>query len=395
MLDAYRDVLRSRLARRLLLLAAVSAPPREVYPIALVLFARQATGSYAAAGAALSASTVAAALTLPLRGWIVDRAGVHGGVRALAAVRTLGLLALLGASAAHAGTPAVVALAALTGATGAPPVAAALAANGLELALLRGTVGLQTMIDASATILGDVAVGAVAALASPTAVVLLVAALTVALGLAIQLAPDARASAHASSRWPRPPARGLRAIVWTALPFGALLGALDVAVPAFARAQGAVAAAGPIYAALALGMALGALVHGAVRAHAGLRRRYVRQWALAAVAFAPLLLARSIAAIVPLLVLGGLLLGPVMTLSIVLVRELAPGEAATEAMSWVAGGTMAGAAIGGALAGPIVDGLGVDAAIALAVACPAFGWLLARVLFARLPPARADAATAG
>jgi MFS family permease len=376
MLDAYRDVVRSRLARRVLVLTAVSAPPRDAYPIALVLFARQATGSYGAAGVALGASTVAAALTMPLRGWIVDRLGIRTGVPALALARTAGLLGLVLAGRLHVGAPAIVGLATLTGTFGSPPVPTALASQTLELPLLRATLGLQMLLDAATTTAGDLAVGAVALLASPSAVLLLVVALTALQGIVFLSAPGAPTSgAHAHGR-PRAPGRRLRAIAWTALPLGAVLGLLDVIVPAFAREHHAVAAAGPIYAALGLGVALGALADGAVRSDTELWRRYARQWALATVACAPLLLAGSIASFTPLLALVGLLIGPLENSSVLLVRELASGRAVTEAMSWVAAGGLAGVAIGGALAGLTIDALGVGAALALIAACPLIGWAI-------------------
>jgi hypothetical protein len=377
MLDAYRDVVRSRLAQRLLVLAAVSAPPRETYPIALVLFARQATGSYAAAGAALGASTVAAALTLPLRGWIVDRMGVRTGVPALAVVRTAGLLGLLLAGRLHAGAPAIVALAMLVGTVGAPPVPAALASQTLAPTLLPATLGLQTLLDAAATIVGDFAVGAVVALSSAAAVLLLVAGLTVLQGVVFLFAPDGRVAGATPSRRPHVPPQRLRALVWTALPLGVVLGLLDVIVPAFARSQHAVAAAGPIYAALGLGVALGALVYGGMRSQGDRGRGYVRLWAIATLAFAPLPLARSIAGFAPLLVLAGMAFGPLVNASVLLVRELTTGRTVTEGISWVAVGTMLGVAIGGALAGPTIDAYGVDAALVLVAACPAIGWALA------------------
>jgi hypothetical protein len=378
MLDAYRDVVRSRLARRLLVLAAVSAPPRETYPLALVLFARQATGSYAAAGVALGVGTVAAALTLPLRGWIVDRLGVRTGVPALAAVRTAGLLGLVLAGRLHVGAPVIVGLATLVGTFGAPPVPAALASQTLELTLLPATLGLQMLLDAAATILGDFAVGAVAALGSAADVPILVAGLTVLQGVAFRFAPDGRTAGAPVQRRPRAPSRRLRAVVWTAAPLGAVLGLLDVTIPAFARTHHAVAAAGPIYAALSLGVALGALIYGARRWRGALGRRYVGLWAVAALAFAPLLLAGSIASFTPLLVLAGLTFGPLVNVSVLLVRELTAGSSVTEGMSWVGGGSMVGVAIGGALAGPTIDAFGVDAAVALVAACPAVGWAIAR-----------------
>jgi hypothetical protein len=292
-------------------------------------------------------------------------------------VRVAGLLGLLLAGRLHASAPVVVALAALTGASAAPPVPAALASQTLALPLLPATLGLQMLLDAVATVLGDVAIGAVVAIASASDALLLVAGLTVLQGVVFHFAPDGRAAGAAVPRRPRIPTRRLCAVAWTAVPIGAVLGLLDVTVPAFARSHDAVAAAGPIYAALSLGVAVGAVVYGAAHWRGALADRYVWLWAVATLAFAPLLLARSIAGFTVLLARAGLLLGPLLNSSVLLVRELTANQAVTEAMSWVAGGSMVGVAIGGAVAGPTIDALGVNAAVALVAACPAIGWAIA------------------
>ena len=54
----------------------------------------------------------------------------------------------------------------------------------------------------------------------------------------------------------------MRTLIATDLPFGAMFGVLDVAVPAFAKAEGSPAAAGAVFAALAVGSMVGGIVYG-------------------------------------------------------------------------------------------------------------------------------------
>ena len=87
MANNYRAVLARPGALRLLSTALVGRLPQGMSSLAVLLLVRQATGSYAAAGAAVGAGALAAALCGPLLGRLIDRIGRRLVVGPVAAIQ--------------------------------------------------------------------------------------------------------------------------------------------------------------------------------------------------------------------------------------------------------------------------------------------------------------------
>ncbi|MEP6952700.1 MAG: hypothetical protein ABI950_01410 [Solirubrobacteraceae bacterium] len=76
----YAELLRSRGTTRLATSFLTTGLASTMTPVAFVLFAREATGSFATASLVLAAATVGGLLSAPARGRLVDR---YGATRAL------------------------------------------------------------------------------------------------------------------------------------------------------------------------------------------------------------------------------------------------------------------------------------------------------------------------
>ena len=249
------------------------------------------------------------------------------------------------------------------------------------------------MLQEVAFIAGPLVAGALIALGSTTAAVAASAALTLLGGLAFATSPAARARA---AQGPQPRGRlattpGMLTVLLSAAGFGIAFGALDVAFPAHARAEGTTAAAGALLAALAAGIGVGSFLTGLRPPSGAAGRRYPPLCGLAALGLLPLLTLPGLAGTAALAALAGLCIGPATTTQIAILDEVAPPERPAEAFAWLAILYGAGSAAGAALAGQLIEASGPRAAIVAAAAATVAGWVTttarAKTLSApRVPP---------
>jgi MFS family permease len=349
-------------------------------PVSFVLFAHRATGSFASASAVLAASTAGGLLAAPLRGRLVDRIGPSAAILRLVlpAAATDVVFILAGHARAPAGVLVAVALAA--GAVIAPSTAAVrsvwldlLAAD--EEARQAG-YALIGMLQEVAFVAGPLVAGGVLALWSTTAAVAVTAGLTLAGGIAFATSPATRGRAP-QGRQPRAglaTTPGMLTVLMSAAAFGVTFGALDVALPAFARGHGSVAAAGVLLSALAAGIGAGSFLYGLRPPRRAASRRYAPLCGVAALGLLPLISTPGLGVMLALAVVTGLCFAPVTTTQIAVLDEVAPRERAAEAFSWLAILYGAGSAAGAALGGQLVSADGPRAAIVAACAATALAW---------------------
>src|ERR1700761_6044207 len=104
----YRAVLARPGALRLLSTALLGRMPQGMSSLAVLLLVRQATHSYAAAGAAVGAAALASALCGPLLGRLIDRLGRRLVVGPVAVAQGCAYLLLALAAGAHFGAPVLI-----------------------------------------------------------------------------------------------------------------------------------------------------------------------------------------------------------------------------------------------------------------------------------------------
>jgi MFS family permease len=409
-------LLRAPAARRMAASGFVARLREAGTGLAIVLTARQATGSYASAGLAVAAYLLGAAVSRPLHGRLVDRRGP----RALllpSFVNALALAALAVTSEQRAGEDVVLALAVAIGLT-LPAISATLRSSWPRLVgiSLDSAYAFDTVLYELSLVASPALVGLLATAAAPWAGLVLVAVAgmlgTTALVFAVPgpIAPRAEISDAGQSATSTPleaqPSRkapplegdrdgsggggddvaetpvrpgreagrftGERALlsgvvarlVLVACFVGLAEGSLTVIVPAFATVHGGGVRGGLLLSALSIGSLIGATATGAVATRSAWRRRL-------AGASTALTLAFVVLAAVPagpvafgaLLALVGAALAPALTAGFVALQREARAVSLTEAFTWASFAAAGGAAGGQALAGQLIAGLGVRTAL--------------------------------
>jgi MFS family permease len=150
-------------------------------------------------------------------------------------------------------------------------------------------------------------------------------------------------------------AAGMRTVFAVLAAFGAAVGVVQVAVPAFAADRGSAATGGVLLAMLSAGSLAGGFVYGARAWPGSPPTRLAALLAALAAAFALLSVAGSEVVLALLLVACGLLFAPTTVVGSTLLDSVAPAGTVTEAFAAMVMGIVAGMAIGNALGGALVD----------------------------------------
>jgi MFS family permease len=374
--------------------------PIGINALALVLFLRAEGGSFAVAGAAAGALALGAGIGAPIGARLVDRHGVRV-LGFLAGGHATGLAGLLVLGSSGVPPAAILFTAALTGLT-LPPASSVMRALyprllGGEPALVQGAFALDSVLTETIFIVGPLLTALLVALVAPGAALAVSGAAVVAGTLAfIAVLPREERGAAGSDEAPRDllgalRSPGLRTLIGAMLPVGVALGALEVALPAFADHEGRRGLAGVLLAVWSLGSAAGGLAYGARPRRRPLARVHLTVALLLPAFLAPLVLAGSPLAMGLLLVPAGIFIAPLIATRNELAGVVAPAGSANEAYSWPLTALVAGVALGAASGGILIDAAGWRAAVVLAVCTSAAG---AAVALARRRTLRGAAAVA-
>lgn len=385
-LRAYSSLLRPVGAQRLLFTALLGRLPVGIFSLAIVLVVRRQTGSFAQAGAATAAFAIGAGLVAPLQGRLVDRLSQPRVLVPSALINAAALGGLV--AAAESGSPTwVLAVLAAVGGAAVPPLSACMRSQWATLFAddpnTRETAySLETIITELVFIMGPALTTMLVALTSSTGALLTAVALSLigTIGFATaglsrswrgEIAPRTAAGALG--------APGMRTLVLAIVPTGIAFGALEVAMPAFAASQGQrPALAGLLLSAMALGSVAGGLWYGGRNWKRPVVTRFLTLEATFTLGLVPLLLMPdSMLAMGLLMGVAGLALAPSAAAGFLLIDQIAPAGTATEAYTWVVTANVSGSAIGAGLSGLIVHHGDIRTALALAVAGPAVGTVIA------------------
>ena len=170
---------------------------------------------------------------------------------------------------------------------------------------------------------------------------------------------------------------GIRVLVLALALTAIALGALEIAIPAFAEEHATRDDAGWLFALLSVGSLAGGLWYGAREWRLPPHWRFIVVTGVLVAGLALVPLAGSMPVFAVLVTLAGVGLAPSTAAAYSLVGDLAPAGAVTEAYSWQIVGYVAGSAVGAWLAGLLVEHSSVVAALACAPVAAALGLLLA------------------
>ena len=358
--ERYARVLRVPHVAPLLAATVIARLNIGISGLAVVLYLREARGSYAIAGAVAAALAAGIGLGQPLMGRLVDRRGQRAVLLPAVAAHCTGLLGLIGLTEAGAPTVALLACGLAAGSV-IPPMSSVM--RSLYPGLLRGEPALLTTAFAMDSVLiemvfvaGPLIVAVLATIGSPAWGIVVAAAcsMTGTLWFAAQQpsrswAPHADAGTLGRLGALRTP--GVITIVLATIPAGFCFGAVEVALPAFAEDEGNRAVAGVMLALWSAGSMAGGLWYGASMSDKRLGHRYLRFALVLPLGFLPLPAAPSVAAMGVLLFVAGICIAPLLSAGNQLVGELAPPAAATEAYTWPVTAIVVGVAAGNATSG--------------------------------------------
>jgi MFS family permease len=347
--------------------------PLAMFSIALLVHARQLTGSFAVAGLVSGAYAICGAVAAPLLGRLVDRYGQTAVLIGGAAVTAV-VLVVTGSLPADTAPPVLVALAGATG-LATPPLAACV--RTLLPAIVAEPGRLPALFAFESTVLELTFVFG-PPLALWLGVLWSTGAALILSGLVMLVSTLAFAAQPASRRWrPTPhqqrPRGGslhspaMRTLILILFGTGAVFGATDIAVTAAARTLGATAAAGPLLGLWGVGSLLGGIA--ATRLGGAAQHGKTLTLLLAALTLGHAALAvttASIPALAGVILLAGATIAPTVASIYAMVDRAAPAGTQTEAFSWLLTASSTGAAAGAALGGTLAQTAGAPAAFAIA-----------------------------
>jgi Major Facilitator Superfamily len=375
----YRALLRVPGARAPLVASALGSLPIGMYIVAILLLAREATGSFADAGRVVGAFGLANALGAVAQGRLMDRHGQPRVLRAAAAGHALAIAALV--VAAERGAPSVVLVLCAVGGGGCLPQVPA-AMRSLWGVLVEDEERRQAAY-AMVAIVFEVSVVAAPALVAGIITIASPAAATAAAGAVAAGAALAFGATGASRRWRGEThatgwlgplaAPGVRTVFAALAALGAAIGIVQVAVPAFTAARGSAETGALLLAALSAGSLAGGLVYGARSWPGRPAIRLALMLSGLAGGCALLAGAGSNLGLAAILLVVGVLLAPATIAGSALLDVVAPAGTVTEAFTVLIMGIVAGSAAGNAAGGAIVDGPGYESAALAAAAIAAGG----------------------
>jgi MFS family permease len=373
----YRELFDNRHAAPLLAWSIVARIPNGMGALSLVLLVRATGAGYGEAGLVAAAYAVAVAVGAPYGGRQVDRRGAARILRR----RLVLYSSLFGATA-------------LLGAVDAPilVIAAFAAASGVTLApissvmrsiwpAVAGEDGARTAYALDAALQEVIFVGgpllvAILATFDPAAAVAGAAVIAAIGTFAFMRLPPVRDSEPAvdrhTSRLGALSSVGVRTLALLSLCIGLGFGSAEIAIPAFAEAQGNRALAGVALAGFSLGSLLGGLV-AALRPSRDERRRIILGTFLLAALLALPLLSGSMVAMTALFFVAGTPVAPVVAAIYGQIGRVAAAGSVAEAFSWFGTAISIGIAGGSVAGGWLIDSWDWRAAVLFGVALVAVG----------------------
>lgn len=372
MANHYRELFTTPGATGLVLASSIARLPQAMIGIGIITMLVQQTGVYWLAGAVAGTFTLANALLGPRISKRVDQHGQSRVLPIVTAFSVVMLLALIFAVYMRAPAALFFVLAALAGTM--PSMPSMIRARWSQLfrgkPQLHTAFSLDTVLTELAYIIGPpLAIGlsvSFFAEAGPLVAVALLAIGVTAFLLQRQTEPKVVLGhkSHTGSTLLIP---GVRTIVLALLAMGVIGGAIDVAVVAFANAQGWPASATFILAAYAFGSLVAGLTFGALRVSLPIEKQFFIGILVTAVTGVLPVFATDVYVLSAMLFIAGISFAPTMVVVMKLGTIIIPASRMTEGLTWMTTGISIGVALGGMLAGPVIDAYGARAGFGVAI----------------------------
>ena len=358
--------------------------PMPILGLGAVLLVEGETGSYGLAGAVAGTLALVGSLASPQWARAMDRRGQRVVLRVAFTGYLCAGFAFVAAVVLGAPQWTWFVLAGLTGGCG-PNIGSVVRArwaDALDTERRQTAFAFESVVDEVVFVVGPPLVTLLATLVNPpvgflTGVVL---GFTGAMWLSALRGTEPPVQPRDDANGPRTwvllqPTVLLVAVVY--LGVGAVFGAMDVVVVAFAEAEGAPVMAGVALAVYAGGSLVAGLLYGVVRVPGTLAARYVGCAVFFALAAQLLLVVGSLPMLVGVGFVAGLAIAPVLVSGTSLVESRAGRSTLTEALTWGITGLTLGVTAGSVVAGAAVDAWGAESAFAVPAVSAALAGFLA------------------
>jgi hypothetical protein len=356
--------------------------PIGISGLAILLYVREVSGSYAAAGLCAGALALGSALGAPLQGRLIDRRG-PGMLVPLAALHAAGLVIVWAAGEAGAAT-GLLAAASLAAGAAVPPVSSVLRSHwpyllADEPGLVPSAFALDSVMIEVIFVLGPLITTLVVAAVGPqyalgvSAACVVAGTLLLLAGLAGRPGPERTPAGTRAFGLGALAAPGLRTLVLASLPVGFTLGSIEVVLPAFSTAEGSEEMAGVLLAVWSAASGVAGLAWGAREWRVSLLDAHLRLAWLLPLGVVPLALAPSPLAMALLVILAGLPIAPLIASRNELIGRVAPAGTSTEAFTWPLTALVAGVSLGAATAGVVIEASSWSGGVLVAFAVGVLG----------------------
>jgi MFS family permease len=342
---------------RLLVGAFVGRLPTAMAALAMSLVLRDAGATYGFVGLAAGTYAVAGAAGSPLLGRLVDRLGQPRVLAPSAVLAGAGFVAVALAPSNHA----VVLLGAALAGAATPPIEPAVRVLWPRIvppARLQAAYAMDSAVQELIFVCGPLVVAACVALGSAQAALWADAALGLVGVLVVASAAPSRhwQAPHRSTDWLGPLRHaGLTVLLVGLSGMGFAIGTLNVLVVSYAEGHRLPGGAATLLTLNAAGALLGVLGYGAVTWRAAEPARALTCAAGLTVAYGLLSFVPSPPVMAVLVMLTGVFLAPLLTITFGLIGELAPPGTTAEAFAWLVTLFALGNSLGSAVVGVVLD----------------------------------------
>ncbi len=398
-LARYSTLLAQPALRSAIVASVLGRLPIGISGLAILMLAKDSTGSFGRGGAVAACYVAGLALVAPLLGRLIDRYGPRATLLSCAFVFPATLAALVAALSLHAAhashashsAPTAPWLAfALAAAAGAcfPPITVCMRTffkqRLKEDMLLATAYSLESVLIELIFILGPVLVAIFVALASPAAAVLFAAACGCLGTLLFQRSAalkhwriEPRGDANLFGPLAAP---GFVPLLLVIVLYASAFGLVEIGTIAYATEIGGAALAGILLGIMSIGSAAGGLVYGSRSWRLPLARQFPLMLILMGLGVVPLALLPSPWAFGLWCLAAGIAMAPALIMQSMLVAKNSRPEHSTEAFTWSTTGLLAGVGLGLAAGGALLEYAKSPAVFAAAAGLSVVAGLLALLL---------------
>ena len=345
--------------------------PVSMTAIGIITMLSELQKSYTLAGGVAALFTLSCAVIAPQISRAVDQHGQSKILPIASLISLLSILCLLGVAYWDLPMPLLFLFAVLGGFM--PSMSAMVRARWTEL--LRGKPELQTayalesVLDELCFIIGPpVSVGLCVAFfpqAGPLLAMLFLAVGVTAFVLQKSTEPPVKVMSATHRSVIRENVVKLLAILMIFL--GIIVGTIDVASVAFAKAQNMPASASMVLSFYAISSCLAGLLFGAIRFPLSLPKLLIVAATATMISSIPLITVWDITSLSTIVFIAGFFFSPTMIIAMSLVEEAVPEDQLTEGLTWLISGLGIGVALGAAFAGMVIDAFDISSGFMIAI----------------------------